>query len=765
MKKNTALSLLYALFLMAILLLFGYAVQKGGWLQTDLRALLPQEQGWTTEQLLADEQQEARLNQQLVSLIGHAEPQKAFQLAELVAQQWRDSGLFAQVDANMQPNISALRTEIRQLRLATLPPSVRHQLLHAPQDYFRDYAEQIMSPFAQTHLVPLDEDWPGFGRFVLPQAQTQGRIQWHAENGMLYITEKDKTWVFLRAVLQQGNLINPSVNLTALLAQNRQTVATEQGDILATGAALFAIDAKVKAERESTLMSALGVSLTLLLLLVVFRTLRVLWLFLPILAGMLCGVTAVVWAFGQIHILTIVIGTSLIGVLIDFPLHWLASSRFQPQWNGEQAMQKLRFTFLISLLVTLLGYGLLGFTALPVLKQTALFSAAALITAMLATLLFLPALFRRYQNKPRTPNPKVRSFLDAFFTRRIGALPMLLGIIFIGGGLYQSQWRDDIRQWVSMPKAMLDEAKHIGELTGMDLGNRYFLVLADNDNALLEKERTLTEKLDEQNVPYRALSQWIMSEAQQRQFITELKRTLKPQDYAVLTDIGVPSEALQQALQALGSQPTLSLQQALQSTVGKAWQPLYLGRLTENQVAGIVQVNGNEASLAHLANQQDIFWQDKRAHLNQAFQQTRDQAAWLKVLSFVFAGLLLWRLFGAKRTFRMLLPPLCAIVMTVAIFGWLGLPISLFTMFGLLLVSAIGIDYTAYMQTANEPLYSKYIAVLLAATTTLISFVLLGLSSTPAVASFGLSVSLGVLFSVIITFKLLRESGESNGTI
>ena len=71
-------------------------------------------------------------------------------------------------------------------------------------------------------------------------------------------------------------------------------------------------------------------------------------------------------------------------------------------------------------------------------------------------------------------------------------------------------------------------------------------------------------------------------------------------------------------------------------------------------------------------------------------------------------------------------------------------------------MSAIGIDYTAYMQPANEPLYGKYIAVLLAATTTLISFVLLGLSSTPAVASFGLSVSLGVLFSVIITFKMLR---------
>ncbi|EGY33921.1 putative membrane protein [Aggregatibacter actinomycetemcomitans serotype e str. SC1083] len=757
MKKSTALSVLYALFLTATLLLFGYAVKKGDWLETDLRALLPQEQGWTAVQVQADAQQEARLNQQVISFVGHSSPQKAFKLAEQVAQQWQKSGLFARVDAKMQPDLTALRAEIARLRLATLPPYVRHQLLHAPQDYFQHYAEQIMNPFAQTNLLPLDQDWLGFGRFVLPQAQLQGTIQWHAENGMLYLTDKGKTRVLLRGVLQQGNLIDPSLNLTALLTQNRQAVETEQGDMLVTGAALFAIDAKVKAERESSLMSALGVSLTLLLLLFVFRTVRVLWLFLPIIAGMLCGVTATIFAFGQIHILTIVIGTSLIGVLIDFPLHWLASSLFHQPWHAVQAMQKLRFTFLISLLVTLLGYGLLGFTALPVLKQTALFSAVALITAMLATLLFLPALFRRYQNKPRVPNPKVRWILETFFARRPGSIALLLGVIFIGVGLYRSEWRDDILQWVSMPQAMLDEAKQIGDLTGVELGNRYFLVLADNDDDLLEKERALTQKLDEWQIPYRALSQWMMSEAQQRQFITELQEKLKPQDFAVLDDIGVPAEKLQQALRELRAQPPLSLQQALQSTVGQAWQPLYLGKLAENQVAGIVQVSGHSTvSLAHLANQQDIFWQDKRAHLNQAFQQTRDQAAWLKVLSFLFAGVLLWRLFGVKCTFTMLLPPLCAIVITVAIFGWIGLPISLFTMFGLLLVSAIGIDYTAYVQTANEPLYGKYIAVLLAAMTTLISFVLLGLSSTPAVASFGLSVSLGVLLSVILTFKLLR---------
>ena len=148
--------------------------------------------------------------------------------------------------------------------------------------------------------------------------------------------------------------------------------------------------------------------------------------------------------------------------------------------------------------------------------------------------------------------------------------------------------------------------------------------------------------------------------------------------------------------------------------------------------------------------------QDKRTHLNQAFQQTRDQAAWLKVLSFFLAGLLLWRLFGIKSAVKILSIPLMAIIATIAVFGWLNISIGLFTMFGLLLVSAIGIDYTAYMHSAKESLRNKRFAVLLAAITTIISFLLLGLSSTPAVAAFGLSVSIGVAINVLITFKWLR---------
>ena len=77
-------------------------------------------------------------------------------------------------------------------------------------------------------------------------------------------------------------------------------------------------------------MSAVGLGLTFALLLWVFRSSRVFWLTLPLAAGMLTGLAAALLVFGEVHILTIVIGTSLVGMLVDFPLHWLAPSVFGP---------------------------------------------------------------------------------------------------------------------------------------------------------------------------------------------------------------------------------------------------------------------------------------------------------------------------------------------------------------------------------------------------------------------------------------------------
>lgn len=244
--------------------------------------------------------------------------------------------------------------------------------------------------------------------------------------------------------------------------------------------------------------------------------------------------------------------------------------------------------------------------------------------------------------------------------------------------------------------------------------------------------------------------------AQEQKALAEKLQAISPSDYTPLSEMGIPNAQIQHSQNELRNRPLVGLAQATESLLGQGWKPLFLGNLTENQMATIVKVSGvkSVSALRELANNQDIFWQDKRSFLNEAFEQTRNQAGWLKVISFVIAGLFLWKLFGVRKAGQILLVPAVAIFTTVGVLGWLNLPISLFAMFGLLLVSAIGIDYSTYMLTVKESVQSKRVAVTLAMMTTMISFGLLALSSTPAVAGFGLSVMIGVLVSGLLSYKI-----------
>ncbi|WGE91028.1 MMPL family transporter [Actinobacillus genomosp. 1] len=751
MQKMTAYRISYAVFLFVIFTLFSIQKLTSEWFETDLRSLLPQTQKWSSIQMEADRQQEQQLNRQVIALIGHKDAKQAFLLATEISSQWQKSGLFQQVFVKTEPSLNQLQEEIQLLKWAVLPKEIRLQLLESPQAYFQTYAEQIVNPFKQSQLVPFEQDWLGVGRFVLPQAQQLSKMRWNAETGMIFTESQSKTWVLLRAELKQSDLLNAEQSLPMLLAENRQTAIALQAELKVTGTSLFAAVAKQQAETESTLMSGLGVSLTLILLIAVFRSWRVLSLFMPILIGMATGVVATVFMLGKIHLLTLVIGTSLVGVLIDFPLHWLASSLSVRNWQAEQAMKDHKVTFLISLMVTLFGYGLLWFTDLPILKQTALFSAVALVAAIIATILFLPPMFASvdFSHRPRFPidNIKLPRILEH---KGIKILLCLLIIV----GVFRSKWQDDIRQWVAMPNEMLQEAQQISELTGIDLGSQYFLIVADNDEQLLGKAEVLSRQLTALGQSHQALSQWLNSEQEQQQFQLQLSAKIQPLAYQPLIELGVESEEIIQSIHQLQRQSPVSLQQALNTTLGQGWKTLYLGKLNSNQVATLIKIKQikNAENLSALANNKDIFWQDKRTYLNQAFQQTRNDAALLKGISFLLAGVALWRLFGRKSTVTILVPPIIAVIVTVATFGWLSLPITLFTMFGLLLVSAIGIDYTVYMQYSAENLATKITAILLAATTTMISFCLLAFSTTPAVASFGLSVSIGLGICVGIIF-------------
>ena len=426
-------------------------------------------------------------------------------------------------------------------------------------------------------------------------------------------------------------------------------------------------------------------------------------------------------------------------------------------------------SFAVSLMITVLGYALLWFTPLTVLRQTAVFSGFALLGAFGATVLWLPPLFRRYQAKT-VPFAilterllKLQRRLNARLRKR-GWLA--LGGILLAAGLWRSDWRDDIRQWVNMPSEMLAQVQRIGELSGTDFGGRYIVTEAASEDALLAKNAELAQALQPLVAQgklsgFQSLDQFVAPVSEQEKLQNRLRELAgQPENWQPLADIGIPRQTIHDALIQAADTSPLTLSGSLKTQLAQAWQPLYLGEVAHGRYAAVVRLNGvtDEAAVRAAAlGIAGTHWADKRAHLNALFHHTRNQAAWLKLASYALAWLLLWRLFGAKRGSKILAVPLAAAVCTVAALGWLGIPVSLFAMFGLLLVSAIGADYAVYAVTAKHTAAARLGGMLLAAATTAISFALLALSSTPAVAAFGLTVTIGVGFNLWLAGALLGD--------
>ena len=748
--------------LLAILAAFFLASRAPFW-QSDMEALLPPDAALPLAEQRLLQARETAQNRQLLLLVGAARP---LPLAERLRDDWLASGLFVSAELQRAPLLETLRDAYRHAAYRVLPPAARQQLRDDPAAYFRDRTEALINPLAVAVLPP-DADWPGFSRYFPPTLAAA----WQPDADGLLSRELDgKRWLLLRATLNADSGILGDPRLLALLARSEQEAKALSGETHVAGAAIFAAAGRASGEAESRWMSILGAALTLTLALAVFRRLRVLLIALPMACGLLGGLAATVALCGNAHLLTLVIGSSLIGLLLDFPLHWLGKSTL-PGWQPYAALAALRRPFFISLLITLAGYAFLLATPLPILRQTAVFALVALPLAWLTTLWTLPPLFRHYL--PRA-NPHFAAGAVAVgrSLQRLRQRRLFVPAAFIVALLlWHSDWQDDIRQWISLPPHWLQQAQAAAQIGGVEPAAQQFLIHAPDDDTLLQRDAALAARLENAKAggalqDYSAISQWVWRHDEQQAMTVSLRALAsRPEAWQALTDAGVAPDTIAAALRAVAAPPVQTVAVQLANPLAARWQGLYVGRQdADGAVYSSVALYGvrDSAALAALADGDGIRYLDRRARLNALFATTRSEALWLKLASYLVAFIILRAAaFSPRDSLKILAVPLAAAVLTVAVFSALGLPLSLFAAFGLLLTSALGVDYAVYAQSVGSPATTRFCGMLLAALTTVMSFGILAFSSTPAVAAFGLCVALGIAFSLALATWLLPPLSEN----
>lgn len=506
-----------------------------------------------------------------------------------------------------------------------------------------------------------------------------------------------------------------------------------------------------------------------------FRALRpVALIATSLMIGCAAGLSATVWLFGEVHVLTLVFGASLVGVAEDFGIHYFASRLGTPKVPRWTLMRHLWPGLLLALATSVLGYVVMGVVPLPGLRQMAVFSAVGLTAAFLTVVLWFVWL-----DTGSLPGGALERCLAGslkVWPRWGGRWTWVFGavaLVWCAWGLSRLSVNDDVRQLQSSPPALMAAQRQVGQLLKVPSPAQFFLVQGKDADEVLQREEALKHALAPWfavqarrggDVGLAAVSDWVPSASRQ----AADRALTTPVEQAVLQRVG---QALQEPLarpdfatEALTVPAWLANEASIGARAQWIQQPQGGGQASAVLVRGLSHLDQLDMLKQLGEAVPGVRWVDRVDAISRLMGQFRHHMGWLLMAGHLLVWGALALRFG-RHAWRAWLPTAVASVLCLATLGALNEPFQLFSLLALMLLLGMGVDYGIFlMEHQGDEQGHAWLAVLLGACSTGLSFGLLGLSATPALHSFGLTLLVGLGIVCLLAPCLRLEANEMDET-
>ncbi|WP_427500725.1 MMPL family transporter [Methylomonas sp. MED-D] len=732
------------------------------WLETGFMALLPvaEQRPDVAEAIAARNRQ---IQGKLIWLAGAASADQAVAAIRQVHRELAASGLFASLPLERAADVAApAYRRWFDYRYQLLDDATRQTLSQDPAKIAAENLAWLYSPVGQLQTAGLERDpWLLFNRYLRARQPLAASLH----QGVPLIKRDGRYWALLIGEWPDSDL--KLDKLGTLLSLNQRLtgqIAEQGGELLATGMPLFTAHGSHSAQQEMSLIGG-GSTLGLLILLwAAFRGPRPLLLScLAVAAGLFAAWVLSLQLFGKLHILTLVFGSSLVGVVVDYALHFFCDGMGLPDWTPRQGLAYVLPGIGFGLLTSLLGYAGLGWSPFPGLREIAAFSAIGLIVSWLTVVAVFPSLLGGFRMPHRPAVLRLTRYWQqvwpGWLNRHRIALALSLAVLLVGG-LTQLQPKDDVRLLQSAPTSLLAADAKLKQVLAIGYDSQFFLVSGADQTEWLANEHRLLAGLNGIRgqgglAGYDAISAaWPDPERQRadyRLLQTTLYDNVRLKTY--MTGLGFSAQAAaEEARQFVAAEARVLPLADWLAAADPGQRGLWLG-CDVGACRSVVALSGvaDLAGLAAAQNLPGVAWVDQAGQMSALFARYR---AMVTGLLLGVCGLLLAALvfkLGWRSGLQVMAVPAVAMAAALAILGWRGELFTLFNLFALMLVLEVGVDYAVFFHLAgSERRDSTGLAVTLSAFSTLLAYGLLALSSTAIVHAFGLTLAVGITTAFLL---------------
>ena len=540
------------------------------------------------------------------------------------------------------------------------------------------------------------------------------------------------------------------------------------------------------ASKEISLIATISLLLVILILFLVFRSPKpLIFSVMSIVISVITAFLATLATFRQIHIITLVFGTSLIGSCIDYSLHYFT------HWAGNPELKttiEIRNHIMPGLTMAIISSGLcfavLLFAPFTLLKQMSLFCLTGLISSYLTTIAIFPKISISQGERKLKPiisfekattvmNKKIigRIVISALF-----AVSLIFIIIF--------------RQNINVKNNILSLYKTEGKLLADEIASSqiiqynpsgWYLICGDSQENLLQNEEILRQKIEEKTgkAGYICTSLFVPSIKSQEksqkacenlmnlaEFQFESLGFENPEIFAQNFTNNFYQNVYHKQFISFENQ---NIPQYLLNSISSVW----LGEI-DGKYYSVLLPNKIEDYDTYNQIAQDF---DEVTFVSKSADVSRDldKLTIMVIKFFLIACLVMFIVlkifYSWKQSLKIISVPILIILVTVAIYAVFKINIEFFSVTGLILVFGLGLDYIIYMienekkskevkfenQNAIEPF-----ATMLSFITTVISFGALALSSFQPVHLIGLAIFVGLTTAYISSFFYARIKNSRN---
>ena len=754
--------------------IFAVIASRGVPLQTNVVAMLPAtERDPVAEKVVAS--LGTAIGSRVLILASHAEEPRAKAAAERLVAAAKEAGGLRLTARLPEADPQILQKLYAGYRFGLLADADRDALASGRFRARDSVLQQIVSPVAGMAGLPLAKDPFGFfGRWMASIVPSAGTMR--LEDGYLVSRDGGRTHVLVLGEVD-GDVYDNAVQARAVTAYERgakAAVAAEPGTTLQrTGTVFFAAGARAASMADMdriAIGSIVGISILMFL---AFRSLRPIALgLLSAGAGVLAATLVVLLVDGEIHLVTLAFGASLIGEAIDYAIlfcaaHLSAGSR----WTPQAGVAQVRPALTVAVATSLLAYALLGLLPFPGVSQIARFAFVGLIVAYLSVQWLLPGLLV----KPSSRDPEAatrwsarllerwRGVLSGGRTLAVAAVALVAAI----PGLLAIRANDDVRLLVPRHPELTQQDAAIRAMTGFDAGSRFFLVRGASEEEVLLRETHLTKRLRELEnagalTSHQAVSDFVPPRAVQEANRALLEKHVFADRNALtrtLLDVGLRPEAAK-ALPGEFERATRPVTVAdwraspLSTPFRHLWQPA--GEGVPASVVILVGERDMALTAQAGAGLDGVTLIDKAGSVSRLLGQYRAWAAPGLAAAAVMMMIVLVIRYGARAALAVLVPVLIAETLSLAAFGYAGVPVTLFAVLGWTLGLGIGVNYAIFLREGIDRPGATAMAVMLSACTTLLGFGLLAFSGVPALHHFGLALATTIAGSLLFAPLALR---------